>query len=207
MVTGSAPIAQEVLDFMKTAMSCPIIEGYGQTQSSAASFLTSIQDPEAGHVGGVKPSLELKVVDVPDMNYLSTDKDSEGRLLPRGEVCTRGSSIIPGYYKDPEKSKEAIDDDGWLHSGDIGAILPNGALKIVDRKKNIFKLSQGEYVAPEKLQNVYIRCTGVAEVFVHGDSLQSFLVGVIVPNEPVFMKVAESVGIKGLSLKELCNDP
>lgn len=138
MVTGSAPIAQEVLDFMKTALSCPIIEGYGQTESSAASFLTSIQDPEAGHVGGCKPSLELKIVDVPEMNYLSTDKDSEGRLYPRGEVCTRGSAIIPGYYKDPEKTKEAIDEDGWLHSGDIGAILPNGALKIVDRKKNIF---------------------------------------------------------------------
>lgn len=62
-------------------------------------------------------------------------------------------------------------------------------------------------MAPEKLENVFIRCTGVAEVFVHGDSLQSFLVGIIVPNEPVFMKVAESVGIKGLSFKELCNDP
>ena len=81
------------------------------------------------------------------MNYLHTNP------IPAGEVYFFGSSIMKGYYKNEEKTKECMF-DGWLASGDVGAVLPNGALKIIDRAKNIFKLSQGEYIAPEKLENV-----------------------------------------------------
>merc|ERR1711981_261592 len=87
-----------------------------------------------------------------------------------------------GYYKDPLKTAETIDADGWLHTGDIGCWMGEGNLKIIDRKKNIFKLSQGEYIAPEKIENIYIRSGACMQVFVHGDSLQALLVVLVVPD-------------------------
>lgn len=67
-----------------------------------------------------------------------------------------GASVFKGYFKDQVKSEEAFDSEGWLHTGDVVTVLPNGAIKIIDRAKNIFKLSQGEYIAPEKLENIYV---------------------------------------------------
>lgn len=138
------------------------------------------------------PGLEVKLTDVPEMDYLSTDKDNNGKPTPKGEICLRGPQLFLGYYKDPKNTKEVLDSEGWCHTGDIGELLPNGAIKVIDRKKNIFKLAQGEYVAPEKIENIYVRAKGVAEVFVFGDSLQSFLVGIIVPNKEIFLEIAKA---------------
>ena len=96
----------------------------------------------------------MKLQDVPEMDYFSTDI-VDGFECPRGEVCFKGSPCFVGYFKEPEKTAETIDSEGWLHTGDIGVILPNGALKVIDRKKNIFKLSQGEYIAAEKLEILF----------------------------------------------------
>lgn len=105
------------------------------------------------------------------MKYTSDDKDDKGNLMPRGEIWMRGPGVFLGYYKDDEKTKEAITEDGWLKSGDVGAILPsNKGLKVIDRKKNIFKLSQGEYIAAEKVENAYSDCPLLAEIFLTGDS-------------------------------------
>ena len=84
------------------------------------------------------------------MNYYTTDKPN-----PRGEICMWGPGVMGGYFKNPEKTAESMHGK-WICSGDVGMILPNGELKIFDRAKNIFKLSQGEYLAPEKLENVYV---------------------------------------------------
>jgi len=97
----------------------------------------------------------------------------------------------------PEKTKEVIDEEGWLHTGDIGMILRNGALKIVDRKKNIFKLSQGEYVAPEKIENIYVQISYIAEVFVHGNSLKNYCIGIFVADPDGLKDFADSQNIKG----------
>lgn len=91
----------------------------------------------------------------------------------QGEICVKGKNVFVGYYKDPEKTTETIDDQGWHHTGDVGMWLPNGSLKIIDRRKHIFKLSQGEYIVPEKIENIYMsRCKYVHQCFVYGESLK-----------------------------------
>ncbi len=207
MVTGSAPISKDVINFLKIAFCCPFYEGYGQTETAAASCLTFSEDGESGHVGGVMPHLEMKLVDIPEMDYLTTDLDDSGNSVPRGEICFKGHGNFAGYYKQPEKTNETIDSDGWIHTGDIGAILPNGAVKIIDRKKNIFKLAQGEYIAPEKLENQYNKINLVKQLFIYGDSLQSDLVAIIVPDDDEVMKEAEKKELDTSDIEEFYKSP
>ncbi|KAL4483574.1 hypothetical protein ABPG72_016855 [Tetrahymena utriculariae] len=206
LVCGSAPTSPKVFDFFKAVLSCSVIEGFGQTELSGLVTIQVKADPKMGNVGGIGPSSELKLQDVPEMEYLSTDKDEQGNPKPRGEICVRGYNVFSGYYKDQEKTKEAIDQDGWFHTGDIGEIIPNGGLKIIDRKKNLFKLSQAEYVSPEKVENIYVRARGVQEVFVHGESLFNYCIGVIVPNHEELLKIAAELNISETDIPSLCKD-
>ncbi|NWX66899.1 ACSL5 ligase, partial [Promerops cafer] len=198
MVTGAAPISPSVLTFLRAALGCQIFEAYGQTECSAGSTFSMPGDWTTGHVGAPLACNIIKLDDVEEMSYFSSNNE--------GEVCIKGPNVFKGYLKDPEKTAEAIDKDGWLHTGDIGKWLPNGTLKIIDRKKNIFKLAQGEYIAPEKIENVYIRSAPVAQVFVHGESLRSFLIGIVVPDAEMLPEFAAKLGLKG-SFEELCKNP
>lgn len=174
MITGSAPLGGDVLMFLRAVFCCSILEGYGQTENAAGSCITFPGDYDVAEVGAPLTCNEIKLVDVPEMGYLSQDM--------RGEVCIRGHNVMLGYYKEKAKTKETITQDGWLLTGDIGAISAKGQLSIIDRKKNIFKLAQGEYVAAEKLEVIFGTASPyIAQVFVHGDSLQSELVAVVVP--------------------------
>jgi long-chain acyl-CoA synthetase len=159
--------------------------GYGQTEGAAAATISHPDDvASVGHVGGPTGVVEIALYDVPEMGYLHTDQSHRGMPCQgRGEICVRGPNVFKGYYKDEEKTRETIDDEGWLHSGDIGLWRIDGTLQIIDRKKNIFKLSQGEYVAPEKIENILMRSAFIAQCFVYGDSLQNSLVAIIVPDE------------------------
>lgn len=205
MVTGSAPIGKDVMQFLRIALCCDLREGYGATETSAASTMHLEGEYQAGHIGAPFACNEIKLIDVPEMNYLSTDP------YPRGELCVRGPNVFVGYYKDEEKTREALDEEGWYHTGDIAMINERGALVIIDRKKNIFKLAQGEYIAPEKIENVYAKNPLVAQIFVHGDSLQSSLVAIVVPEPEALNNLVKNklphLASKKLSYQELCREP
>ncbi|KAJ2665705.1 medium-chain fatty acid-CoA ligase faa2 [Coemansia sp. RSA 1200] len=202
VLTGSAPIDKNVLQFLRICFCCQVSEGWGATESCGVGILNLKTESQAGRIGIPMHGVEAKLVDVPDMNYLATDKP-----CPRGELMIRGPCVFGGYYKDHEKTRETILEGGWLATGDVGRINEDGTLTIIDRKKNIFKLSQGEYVAPEALENIYGNDSCVQQVFVHGDSLQSCLVGVVVPDPETFVPWAQKVaGDKSASLEDLCNN-
>uniref|UniRef100_A0A8C3UZL6 Long-chain-fatty-acid--CoA ligase n=1 Tax=Catharus ustulatus TaxID=91951 RepID=A0A8C3UZL6_CATUS len=179
MVTGAAPVVCKCTDLLRRLLAF-----------YEAGMMFS-------HVGAPMPCNIIKLVDVQEMNYLAAKGE--------GEICIKGVNVFRGYLKDPEKTAEALDKDGWLHTGDIGKWLPNGTLKIIDRKKHIFKLAQGEYIAPEKIENVYLRCEAIAQAFVHGESLQAFLVGVVVPDPDTLHNWAKKKGFEG-SYQELCRN-
>ena len=209
ILSSSAPIAIGVKKFLKVALCCPLIEGYGQTEGVGGQFCQDINETDLDNVGGPLPMNEFKLVDVPEMGYTHKDKDEQGRPSPRGEIFVRGPNIIVGYYKNDEKNKESFTEDGWLRSGDIGVILPgNNALRIIDRKKNIFKLSHGEYVAPEKLEQFYKTTPGIADIFVYGSSLKSSLVGIVNIDERTIRKFAQEkkIDVEALKLPELVKD-
>ncbi|XP_022319066.2 long-chain-fatty-acid--CoA ligase 5-like [Crassostrea virginica] len=197
VITGSAPLEAKVFKFIRAAFGCVVMEGYGQTEATAGITFSIPGDPSTGHVGCPLPCCKVKLVDVPEMDYYSKDN--------KGEICSYSYSTFIGYFKNEEKTKKAIDDDGWLHTGDIGQWLPNGTLKIIDRKKNIFKLSQGEYIATEKIENCYSRSRFVAQAFVDGNSLKNNVVGIIVPDPEVMPEWAKKEGLSP-DMKELCEN-
>uniref|UniRef100_A0A8D2LD88 Long-chain-fatty-acid--CoA ligase n=1 Tax=Varanus komodoensis TaxID=61221 RepID=A0A8D2LD88_VARKO len=197
IVTGAAPASPTVLGFLRAALGCQVYEGYGQTECTAGCTFTTPGDWTSGHVGAPLPCNLIKLVDVQELNYFS----SKGE----GEICVKGPNVFKGYLKDEERTAEALDKDGWLHTGDVGKWLPNGTLKIIDRKKHIFKLAQGEYIAPEKIENIYIRSEPVSQIYVHGDSLQAFLVGIVVPDTEVMPGWAKKKGFDG-TFAELCKN-
>ncbi|XP_050569586.1 long-chain-fatty-acid--CoA ligase 6 isoform X7 [Cygnus atratus] len=179
IVTGAAPASPTVLGFLRAALGCQVYEGYGQTECTAGCTFTTPGDWTSGHVGAPLPCNLIRLKDVEELNYFA----SKGE----GEICVKGPNVFKGYLKDEEKTTEALDQEGWLHTGDIGKWLP------------------GEYIAPEKIENIYIRSDPVAQIYVHGDSLQAFLVGIVVPDSEVMPGWAKKRGFDG-TYSELCKN-
>jgi long-chain acyl-CoA synthetase len=234
MISGAAPLNENVMRFFRCMLGVPVIEGtllainnsgrsnyslttliaivgYGQTEGSAAATISHPDDvASVGHVGGPTGVVEIALYDVPEMGYLQADQSHRGMPCQgRGEICVRGPNVFKGYYKDVEKTREAIDDEGWLHSGDIGLWRLDGTLQIIDRKKNIFKLSQGEYVAPEKIENILTRSAFIAQCFIYGDSLKNSLVAIVVPDEEYVRSWIEAKipALSTASIEEICINP
>lgn len=177
IVTGAAPCPPYLCEFLKVVGNADVIQGYGMTETAGGMTAQRSGDVTVGHCGPPVPCCELRLRDVPEMNYFHTDQP-----YPRGEVLCRGPNVFVGYFKNEAETAATFTDGDWLCTGDIGQWNANGTLSIIDRRKNIFKLSQGEYVAAEKVEGVYGKSGVVGQIFVYGNSFKSMIVAVVVPN-------------------------
>ncbi|KAF7106775.1 hypothetical protein CFC21_107487 [Triticum aestivum] len=199
IVSGGAPLAVAVEEFLRVVTCAHVVQGYGLTETCAGSFAAIPNEfSMAGTVGPPVPHIDVRLESVSEMGYDALAS------IPRGEVCVKGSVLFSGYYKREDLTQEVLT-DGWFHTGDVGEWQPNGALKIIDRKKNIFKLSQGEYVAVENLENIYGVLPEIDSIWVYGNSFESFLIAVINPNQQALENWAGQNGVTG-SLAELCEN-
>jgi len=196
MISGAAPLPLHVQEFLLAAMGCQVVQGYGMTENCANATLAHLDDWRAGHTGGPMPCVSIKLVDVGEMEYTTPATSEHQAINPslgEGEVCTKGIVNFAGYYKNKEETDKVLEPSGWLHTGDIGRWNPDGTLSINDRKKNIFKLSQGEYVAAEKIEMCVSKSKFVSQPWIYGNSFFPMLVAVVTPDF-IELKAAAKAG-------------
>ncbi|KAJ2053726.1 medium-chain fatty acid-CoA ligase faa2 [Coemansia sp. RSA 922] len=203
IVSGSAPISPETLEFLRCCFSCNVIEGYGLSETVGPTSVTLIDDIEPGNVGAPLPCAMMKLRSAPDLGY-----DVDDLPHPRGEILVKGAHVFTEYFGLPDKTREAFTEDGWLCTGDIGKVDERGRFHIIDRRNNMFKLAQGMFVTPEKIENIYADHFIVNQAFVYGDPLRSSLVAVIVPDEPLLRMFLKNKGLPSDGdWQSLCRDP
>jgi len=199
-MNGGGPVAKDTQKFLSMAI-CPMISGYGLTETTAMGCLQNPWEWTAESIGAMPASVEAKLVDYADAGYFSTNKPN-----PQGEIWLRGPSVMDGYYENPKETAEAMTEDGWFKTGDIGEWDKNGHLKIIDRKKNLIKTLNGEYIALEKLESIYRSATVVANICVYADQQRAKPIAIIVPAEPALKKLADSIGVPGENIETLVHD-
>ncbi|ODO08424.1 long-chain acyl-CoA synthetase [Cryptococcus wingfieldii CBS 7118] len=200
MFSGGGAVSKSTQQFLSTAL-VTMIQGYGLTESTAMAAILNPGWMQYGAVGGPVPAAEVKLVDAPEAGYLSTNDP------PTGEILVRGPAIFKGYYKRPDLDKEAFTEDGWFRTGDVGQWNKDGTLSIIDRLKNLVKLSGGEYIAIEYLESIYKSCPLVANgaVIANGEHNKPAMVVVGHPqNLPAFAK-KNGLG-DSEDLEHLCTD-
>ncbi|MFE0102940.1 AMP-dependent synthetase/ligase [Streptomyces sp. NPDC059009] len=186
-VSGSAALAPEI-GFFFSGAGIHILEGYGLTESSAASFVNPGEAYRTGTVGKPLPGTEVRIAD-------------------DGEVLLRGPGIMQGYHGLDEKTAEVLESDGWFHTGDIGELSADGYLRITDRKKDLIKTSGGKYIAPAEVEGQFKAvCPYVSNILVHGAD-RNFCTALIALDEPAILDWAKEHGLEGKSYAEVVAAP
>ncbi|WBO66418.1 AMP-dependent synthetase/ligase [Streptomyces camelliae] len=186
-VSGASALAPEIGYFFAGA-GIHILEGYGLTESSAASFVNPGEAYRTGTVGKPLPGTEVRIAD-------------------DGEILLRGPGIMQGYHKLPEKTAEVLESDGWFHTGDIGELSPDGYLRITDRKKDLIKTSGGKYVAPAEVEGQFKAvCPYVSNILVHGAD-RNYCTALIALDEIAIVEWAKENGLEGRPYAEIVAAP
>jgi long-chain acyl-CoA synthetase len=180
-ISGGAPLAKEIAEFFHV-LDIPILEGYGTTECTTASNVNMLERFKFGTVGPALPGIEI-------------------RLADDGELLVRSSTVFAGYFKDEEATKAVLDDDGWLHTGDIASIDEDGFVTITDRKKDILVTAGGKNVAPQNIENELKASKYVSQAVVLGDR-KPYVAALITLDEEEITKWAG----RDASLEELADD-
>ncbi|PWW63149.1 carboxylic acid reductase [Actinokineospora spheciospongiae] len=187
---GTAPISAEMSAFVSSVLGIELHDGYGSTEAGGLMMDHRLVRP---------PVLDYKLVDVPELGYFTTDTPH-----PRGELLVKTATIIPGYYKRPDVTAEVFDEDGFYRTGDIMAETAPDTLHYVDRRKNVLKLSQGEFVAVSHLEAVFASSPLVRQIYVHGSSERAYLLAVVVPTDKALAAAGGDAGaLKALLAESL----
>lgn len=185
-ISGSAPLSTDVAEWFDAA-GMPVMEGYGLTESSAASCVNLPHDCRIGTVGPPLPGTEVMIA-------------------ADGEILLRGPGIMRGYHNSQAATDEVLSAEGWLHTGDIGEMV-DGYLKVTDRKKDLIKTSGGKYVAPQKIETVFKAvCPYASQILVHGDG-RKFCSALITLDPDAIGEWAKSHGLAGATFEELAISP
>ena len=198
-MNGGGPVSKETQRFISMAIA-PMISGYGLTETAA---MGALMDPLAwtdSAIGEVVGSVEMKLVDFADAGYFSTNNP------PQGEIWIRGAAVTSGYLDLPKETEESFTSDGWFKTGDIGEFDSAGQIRIIDRKKNLVKTLNGEYIALEKLESIYRSCPVVGNICVYAAQDQQKPVAIVVPAEPALKSLASDNGVQGSGLEDLCHN-
>jgi len=187
-ISGSAPLSREIAEFFH-ACGILILEGYGLTESSAASFVNRPSKYAFGSVGMPMPGTDLKVA------------------AEDGEILIKSPGVMQGYHNLPDVTAETLTPDGWLKTGDIGEVDKNGFLRITDRKKDLIKTSGGKYIAPQAIEGkLKATCPYISQVIVHGDR-RNFVTALVTLDEEATMKWANENGLNGKPYSEIVMTP
>ena len=184
VLCASAPMPKSLADDFKVFLSVPVIEGLGMTELAGSAFATNYHDLTNFTAGGITGGAKMIVKSVPDLGY-SINDIIDGIKCPAGEMCIKGPLVFKGYYKNDEENAKAFDKDGYFHTGDVCRLFPNygNGLKIVDRVKEIFKLSQGEYIIPAKLESIYSKSVFIQQIMIYGNSSMNNIIAIICPDQ------------------------
>ena len=166
---STAPLAAEMRSFLESTLQADLVDTYGLTEIGAVTTDGNVVRPLV---------IDYKLIDVPELGYFSTDKPH-----PRGELLVKSAAAMPGYYKRPELTAEVFDVEGYYRTGDVVAELAPDRLAYVDRRNNVIKLSQGEFVAVANLEAVFAGAPLIRQIFVYGNSERSALLAVVVPTD------------------------
>jgi long-chain acyl-CoA synthetase len=194
MISGAAPLRRELAEFF-FSVGLPVYEGYGLTETSPVVAVNYPGHVKLGTVGPVIPGVEVRLGEV-----IEDEEGGSGR-----EILVRGPNVTPGYYRDEQANREAFS-DGWLHTGDLGALDADGYLSITGRKKHLFKTSGGKYVAPERLENFFQGHPYVAQTVVIGYG-RKFVSALMVPQFAALEAYAREEGLPFSSREELIARP